>query len=267
MLRESFFKLGLQSSDHETFDLDQNFGAGSQIFWFRSELEHRSWNIWFRSELRCGFTNLLIQIGTLEHRSWNIWFRSELRCGFTNLLIQIGTSVRVHKSFDSDRYFGAGSQIFWFRSELWSTDHETFDLDQYFGGGFTNLLIQIGTLEHRSWIIWFRSVLRCGFTNLWFRSELEHRSWIIWFRSVLQCGFTNLLIQIGTWAQIMNHFFRSVLRCGFTNLLIQIGTLEHRSWIIWFRSVLRCGFTNLLIQIGTGSQMFWFRSELWSTDC
>ncbi len=30
-------------------------------------------------------------------------------CGFTNHLIQIWTSVRVHKSFDSDRDFGAGS--------------------------------------------------------------------------------------------------------------------------------------------------------------
>ncbi len=40
-----------------------------------------------------------------------------------NHLIQIGTSVRVHKSFDSDRY------------------------------GFTNVLIQIGTLEHRLLII------------------------------------------------------------------------------------------------------------------
>ncbi len=38
-----------------------------------------------------------------------------------NHLIQIGTSVRVHKSFDSDRNL--------------STDHESFDLDQNFGAG------------------------------------------------------------------------------------------------------------------------------------
>ncbi len=32
-----------------------------------------------------------------------------LRCGFVNHLIRIGTSVRIRKSFDSDRDFGAGS--------------------------------------------------------------------------------------------------------------------------------------------------------------
>ncbi len=38
-----------------------------------------------------------------------------------NHLIQISTSVRVYKSFDSDRNL--------------STDHESFDLDQNFGAG------------------------------------------------------------------------------------------------------------------------------------
>ncbi len=39
----------------------------------------------------------------------SVCFRSGLRCGFVNHLIQIRTSVRVRKSFDSDRDFGAGS--------------------------------------------------------------------------------------------------------------------------------------------------------------
>ncbi len=73
----------------ESFDSDRNFGAGL-------------WIIWFRSELRSGFVNHLIQIGTSERGS-------ELRSGFVNHLIQIGTSERVCESL-----FGAGFLSFSF---------------------------------------------------------------------------------------------------------------------------------------------------------
>uniref|UniRef100_A0A671QY23 H(+)/Cl(-) exchange transporter 4-like n=1 Tax=Sinocyclocheilus anshuiensis TaxID=1608454 RepID=A0A671QY23_9TELE len=52
--------------------------------------------------------NLWIQIGTSErfHKSFYSDRYFGAGSGFTNLLIQIGTSERVHESFDSDRNFG-----------------------------------------------------------------------------------------------------------------------------------------------------------------
>ncbi len=81
MLKEFLFK----SAYRESFDSDRNFGAGSQIFWFR-----------IRSELQSAY-----------HESFDLDrnFRSELKSAYC-------------ESLDSDQNFGEGSQIFRFRSEL-----------------------------------------------------------------------------------------------------------------------------------------------------
>ncbi len=138
--------------------------------------------------------------------------------------------------------------------ELQSADCKSFDSDRDFGARIANHLIQIGTSERVSLIIWFRSELRSAYCKS-FDSDLNayHYS----FDSDRNFG-----------VRIANH-------------LIQIGTSERVSLIIWFRSELRSAYcksfdsdrnfgaciANHLIQIGTServSQIIWFRLGLWS---
>ncbi len=132
----------------------------------------------FRSELRCGFVNLLIQIGTSKHVSQIFWFRSELQSMYhksfdsnqnfkapiTNLLIQIRTSKHV-------------SQIFWFKSELQSMYHKSFDSDRNFKARISNLLIQIRTSKRLSQTFWFRSELQSAY-HKYFYSDRIFKAWI-----------------------------------------------------------------------------------------
>ncbi len=64
------------------------------------------------------------------------------------------------EEFDSDWDFEASSQIIWFRNFAHSWFRSELQSE------FVNLLIQIGTSEHKARIIWFSSGLQCGFVNL-----------------------------------------------------------------------------------------------------
>ncbi len=85
---------------------------------------------------------------------------------------------------------------------------ESFDSDRNFGACIVNHLIQIRTLEHVLWIIWFRSELwsmycesfdsdqnfgACTANHLIQIRTLEHVLRIVWFRLKLWSGFGNLL--------------------------------------------------------------------------
>ncbi len=188
----------------------------TNLKWFRSLQSDRvSQIIWFRLELRSGFANHLLQIGTSEwvresfDSDWNfgagsqiICFRSGLQSGFANHLIQIGTSEWVQNHLIQIGT-SEGSRIICFR---WTSER------------FANHLIQIGTSER----------VRESFDSDW---NFGVGSRIIWFRLELRSGFANHLIQIGT-SEWVRESFDSDWNFG-------VG-----SRIICFRSGLQSGFAN-----------------------
>ncbi len=256
-------QIGTSEQVCEYFGSDRNFGAGLWTFWFRSELQNRFTNslfrsglwIWFRLGLRSTDRKsfdldrniragswIIIQIATLERVLWIIWFRSRFWSADC-------------KSFDSDRNFGAGSQIFWFRSELRNRFMNSLfrsGLWIWFRSGlrnrFVNILVQIGTSEQvHEFTIQIRTL------DLIQIGTSEHGSQIIWFRSEHQSGFVNHYSDRDFGACIVNH-------------LIQIKILERRLQIIWFRSELRSRFANLLVQVGTSEQVHKFTIQIRTLD-
>ncbi len=112
----------LWSAYRESFDSNRNYGAGSQIFWSRSELQSS-----FRSELHSGFANLLIQIGTVKTYSelfdldwdfradsWIILFRSGFRITFHRVSISNECEDMICSSKLYLKHLSLGSFHFFF---------------------------------------------------------------------------------------------------------------------------------------------------------
>ncbi len=85
----------------------------------------------------------------------------------------------------------------------------------------SRIIIQEGTSECGSQIIWFRSELKSWFSNFLIQiRSLERISWIIWFRSELGSGLVNQLIYIETLERISRIFwFRLGLRSAYCELI------------------------------------------------
>lgn len=114
--------------------------------------------------------------------------------------------IHCFEALQSDRV----SRLTWFRSGLQIMHREWLDFDLNFEVGLliiwmicdprskvriwndgSRILIQIGTTEHESWVIWFRPEVRSGFVNHLIQivtSEWVHKSFF-WF--IKQCKTSN----------------------------------------------------------------------------